>query len=152
MIRINCDLCGKIEENLKRAIIENVELTVCNECGRFGKVLGPVRKDFVKQASRKIEPKEEKVELLVENYAETIKRKRESMNLTQKDFANKINEKESTIQKIETGTFEPSLVLAKKLEKALGIKLIEEHLERHETFKKSKVEGFTLGDFIKLKK
>lgn len=152
MIRINCDLCGKIEENLKRAIIESIELNVCNECSRFGKVLGPVKEGFVKQSSRKIEPKEEKVELLVENYAEIIKRKRESMNLTQKDFANKINEKEATIHKIETGSLEPPLSLAKKLEKMLNIKLIEEHEERHAAFKKRKEEGFTLGDFIKLKK
>ena len=74
------------------------------------------------------------------------------IGLSQKDFASRINEKESMIHKIETGAFEPPLDLAKKLEKILGIKLVEEHLEKHEKFKRSKEGGFTLGDFIKVKK
>lgn len=153
MIRINCDLCGKIDEELNRALIEGVELNVCSNCSKFGKVLCPSRKEFLKESKRaKIEPKEEKIELIVDNYAEIIKRKRELIGLAQKDFANKINEKESTVHKIETGALEPSSALAKKLEKALGIKLIEEHLEKHEAFKKSKAEGFKLGDFIKVRK
>ena len=97
-------------------------------------------------------PEEEKISLLVDDYPQIIKKSRESIGLTQKDFANKINEKESVIHKIETGTLEPSLELAKKLEKFLKIKLIEEHEESHEKFKKSKEEGFTLGDFIHVKK
>ena len=148
VININCDLCGKIEDNLKKALIERVELNVCSGCSKFGKVLGTVRKDITKKPIKKIE---EKIELLIENYPELIKRKRESLGLTQKDFANSINEKETTIQKIETGVFQPSLQLAKKLEKVLGIKLIEEYIEKGEVFKRKSKEGFTLGDFIKIK-
>ena len=99
-----------------------------------------------------VQESEKKIELLAENYPELIKKKRESLNLSQKDFAIKINEKESIIHKIETGAFEPSLALAKKLEKMLNIKLIEEHEEKHEKFKRNKIEGFNLGDFIKITK
>ena len=158
MIEINCDLCGKSIENLNKAIIEGVELEVCQDCSKFGKVVSPVKRLSPKEQHKqilqreKIEQKEEKIELLVEEYAEIIKKKRESMGLSQKDFANKLNEKESVIHKIETGTFEPPLYLARKLEKLLGIKLIEEHEERHEHLKANKEEGFTLGDFINVKK
>ena len=157
MIRINCDLCGKVEENLARALIEGVELEVCSACSRFGKIISPVRrlspKEQHKRFQKKVESQnEEKIELLVENYADIIKRKRESMGLTQKDFANKINEKESTIHKIESGTLEPQLSLSKKLEKALGVKIIEDYEEKHEALKRKKEEGFTLGDFIMAKK
>ena len=149
MIKINCDLCGKIDERLNRAIIEGVELSVCTACSKFGKVLGQL-KTFIKQTKREIS-KEERTELLVENYAEIIKKKRESMGLTQKEFANKLNEKETTIHKIETGVLSPSLPLARKLEKLLGIKLIEEYEEKHMVSNKKRTEGFTLGDFLNVK-
>ena len=156
---MNCDLCGKTEENLSRALIEGVELDVCPACSKFGKIIAPVRRyspkeqhKIVQRAQQGAVQKEDKIELLVENYADIIKKRRESMSLSQKDFASGINEKESTIHKIETGALEPSLHLAKKLEKSLGVKLIEEYEERHESFKGRKEEGFTLGDFIKIKK
>ena len=154
MIKINCDLCGKTTESLAKAIIEGVQLDVCTECAKFGKVISinrPNAKEQIKQIAKQQE-KEERIELLVENYAEIIKKKREEIGLTQKEFANRINEKESTIHKIETGALEPPLYLAKKLEKALGIKLIEQHEERYENLRKSRIEGFTLGDFINIKK
>ncbi len=151
MVSINCDLCGKIEDNLKKALIEDVELNVCADCSKFGKVLGPIKKITLKPV-RKIEQKEEEIELLIEDYANIIKRKRESMGLTQKDFANKLNEKETTIHKIETGTLSPPLPLARKLEKLLGIKLIEEYQDDSISTSRKRVEGFTLGDFIKLQK
>lgn len=154
MIKINCDLCGKVEGSLARALIEGVELDVCSTCGKFGKILAPVKRYSPKEQRKmlqKAEPKEEKIALLAENYSGIIKQKRESMGLSQQDFAKKINEKESTVRHMETGTFEPSIPLAKKLEKMLGIRLVEEYEEKHESAKRKSEEGFTLGDFIKTK-
>ncbi|MBI3026854.1 TIGR00270 family protein [Candidatus Woesearchaeota archaeon] len=151
MIKINCDLCGKVGDRLNKALIEEVELQVCLECSKFGRVIGPVKTEIPKAKVRQVENKVENFELVIENFADVIKRKREAMGLTQKDFAAAIREKESTIHKLEIGTLEPSLSLAKKLEKALGVKLIEEHQEKRDIFKGKKLEGFTLGDFIKLK-
>jgi len=152
VIKINCDLCGKVDDTLNRALVEGVELNVCSNCSAFGKVLSPIKK-VVKQSLRKekLKDKEEKFELLVEDYADILKKKRELLRLTQKEFAKKINEKESIIHKIETGAFEPSLELARKLEKMLEVKLIEEHFEIHGISKKVKEGGFTFGDFIKIK-
>lgn len=152
MIRINCDLCGKVDELLLKAVVESVELNLCPACSKFGKVIGHVKKEIPRAVQKKIQPEEEKVELLVEDYAKIIKNKRESMGLSQKDFALRINERESTVHKIETGAFTPPISLAKKLEKILGVKITEQHEERHGLAKERKVEGFTLGDFIKIKK
>ena len=65
------------------------------------------------------EPETEVMDLLVEDYAEKIRKKRESLGINQKEFAKKLNEKESLIQKIEAGHFEPSIGLAKKIGKVL---------------------------------
>ena len=149
-------MCGKKEDSLVRTLIEGVDLTVCNDCSRFGKVISAVKRETPQESKkiflRKLEQKEEKLELIAEDYAQIIKQKRESLKISQQDFAKRLNEKESTIHHIETGTLEPNIALAKKLEKALGIKLIEEYEEKHEKSTNKNQEGFTLGDFIKVKK
>ena len=152
-------MCGKVEENLSRTMIEGVELDVCGQCSKFGKVIAPVKRYSPKEQHKMIQishpraPKEEKIELLAENYPELVKKKRESMGLSQKDFALRINEKESTLHNIETGHFEPSMEMTRKLEKALGIKLIEMHDDEPLAAERKKKEGgFTLGDFIRVRK
>ena len=158
MIQINCDLCGKVDEQLNRTLIEGVELTVCGACSKFGKVIAEVKRYSPKEQHKMVQraqpqaQKKEKMEILVEDYANLIKKRRESMGLSQKDFAMKLNEKESMIHHIETGTFEPPLELARKLGRILGIKLVEEHEETHPMQKTKREESFTLGDFIKIKK
>ena len=62
-------------------------------------------------------------------------------------------ERESVIQKVETSQLVPSMALARKLEKALNIKLVEQHEE--EQFQKdvkAKASVLTLGDMLNLKK
>lgn len=155
MIKINCDLCGKTTESLAKAIIESVQLDVCNDCAKFGKVIAQPRRLGAKEQrmmQRQALPKEERTEMLVENYAEMVKKKRESMSMTQKDFASRVNEKEVTISKIETGAFAPPLPLARKLERFLGVKLVEDYKEASIEPGRKKTEGFTLGDFIKVKR
>ena len=146
-----CDMCGS-PGKLFRTIVEGTELSVCQECSRFGKVVGVIELGTRPIAKAKSEePETEVMELLVEDYAEKIRKKRESLGLNQDEFAKKLNEKESLIQKIESGHFEPSIGLAKKISRILQIKLVEEYEERHEKQPRPKVEGFTLGDFIKIK-
>ena len=154
---MQCDMCGK-EEYLLRTIIEGTELNVCKECARFGKVLGNYRPE-VKQKIQEIKkqkpqtPTIEVIQLVREDYAQIIRQKREQLNLTQEEFAKKLNEKHSFLQSIEIGKHIPSLELARKLEKILGILLVEEHKELHEgNLKQQKSGVMTFGDIIKLKK
>jgi putative transcription factor len=131
-----------------------VQLDVCADCAKFGKIIEQPRRLGAKEQrmQRQTLPKEEKTEMLVENYAEIVKKKREAMGMTQKDFANRVNEKEVTISKIETGTFAPPLPLARKLERFLSIKLVEEYKETAVESSRKRTEGFTLGDFVKVKR
>jgi putative transcription factor len=150
---MKCDVCGS-EGKLYKAIIESAQLNVCNECSKFGKVTGVVQQTSDKTApeAKSSEPKTEIMEIVVEDYAEKIKKKREQLGLKQEELAKKINEKESLIQNIESGRYEPSIGLAKKIQGFLKIKLMEEYEERHERQKETKTDSFTIGDIIKIKK
>jgi putative transcription factor len=64
-------------------------------------------------------------EEIVESYAKLIKQARQKMKLPVAVVAERINEKESYLQAIEGGRLTPTMAVAKKLEKELGIKLIE---------------------------
>jgi len=151
---MQCDLCGTETENLFRAIVEGTELNVCKDCAKYGKVIEkkPIKVEEKRQFTKPAEPEKEIVQIIVPDFAQRIKKKRESLGLKQKDFAKKISEKESLIHNIETGSFKPSISLARKLEKFLKIKLVEEYEEEHKKSSKTKTEGFTVGDLIKIKK
>jgi putative transcription factor len=146
-------MCGS-EGKLYKATIEGAHLNVCHECSKFGKVTGVVQQisDKIAQKAKSKEPETEAMEMVVNDYAERIRKKREHLRLKQEEFAKKMNEKESLIQKIESGHFEPSIALAKKIGNFLRIKLIEEYEEKHEKQAKSKTDSFTIGDFIKIMK
>jgi len=146
---MKCDMCGSVGK-LYEAIIEDAELKVCHECSKFGKVIGIVKQEEPNKTKSE-EPKTEIMNIVVDDYAEKIRKKRESLGLNQKEFAKKISEKESLIQKIESGHFDPSIGLAKKISGLLKIKLIEEYEEKHEPQSRTKTDAFTIGDLIKTK-
>lgn len=153
---MNCDICGR-DALLYTVLVEGSELKVCERCSASGKVIK--RPEFViPKKPKKTEPAraaqvmKEIVETIVEDYGARIKQAREKTGLTQKEFAKKINEKESILHKLETGSFEPPMLLAKKLEKMLHIVLIEQTEQEKEQApaKKEKSEGLTIGDVLKL--
>lgn len=155
MIKIQCELCGS-EERLFRVLIEGTELNVCRSCSGFGKVLGPVKEEKIEvkeKGVRKVEvPEIEVIEVIVSDFSKRIRRKREQLGLTQKEFANRISEKESVVHKLEIGEFAPSIKMARKLERMIGIKLVEEHEEKHGKIRAGKIKELTIGDLVKIRR
>jgi len=146
---MKCDMCGS-EGKLYQTTIEDAQLRVCHECSKFGKVTGIIeqsQENTVMESPQQTEV----MEILVDGFANMIKKKREDLGLKQEQFAQKISEKTSLVQKIESGHLEPSLVLAKKIGRFLKIKLTEEHQETPEKQATTKTKSFTIGDFIKIK-
>lgn len=156
---VSCELCGK-DAKLIRTNIENIELSVCQACSSFGEPLqkneGRNRKtknNSFNQRSNHFKKKKEQIEeVVIKNYASKIRNKREYKGLKQEDFAKMLNEKESVIQKIETGHLVPSIALAKKLERILGIRLIEKEKVKDFVKESSNSGAVTIGDLIKFKK
>jgi len=142
-----CEMCGK-EGEIICAIVEGTRLNVCPYCAKFGQVIKkPVFKPIVKTND-----KEEVVETIVPDFAKLIHDAREKSGLTQKDFALKLNEKESFIHKLENGSMKPSIDLARKLEHALKIKLVVVEHEESVSVEKKASGPLTIGDLIKIKK
>lgn len=146
---VNCDMCGK-EEQLLKTSIEGSTMDVCRACTSFGKVVSSQRQFQQIKPAQLPQELQEPTETLVQDCGTRIKQAREKLGLEQKDFAQKISEKMSTVHNMETGAFKPSISLARKLEKMLHIQLIETTAEESAPAPKTRSDQVTIGDLIKL--
>jgi uncharacterized protein (TIGR00270 family) len=151
-----CEMCGK-KGDLFKTEIEGIILNVCVSCSKHGKVLKkPVvfQKTNFKKSGKELEKSLEKEEFLVFDFGKKIRKKREDLQKTQKEFADLLNEKESIVQKMENGSFEPPLPTARRFEKILKIKLVDsDFISASKVDRvKSSSEAFTIGDVISKKK
>ncbi len=91
------------------------------------------------------------IEELVEDYGVLIKRAREGMGLTQEQLAKRLGIKLSYLKKIENNLIPPSIDLARRIEKALNIKIIKRVEEEYYPLESPEedVSGVTLGDLLK---
>lgn len=152
-----CEMCGQ-EAPLYKAEVEGTTLNVCKKCAKYGKILQKPQqknkkkkeKTTNKQTKTTPEP-EEPVKAIIPDYPQKIKKAREKKGLKQEELAQKINEKNSLIHKLETGHFEPNLKLAQKISQFLNIKLIEKREPQKTKIKKKKEKSsssLTIGDLI----
>jgi putative transcription factor len=158
---MQCEMCGKETEPI-RAIIEGSELKVCQACAGFGIILKDTPKPIArpnpfaaqKPALTKPLPNDSPQFYLavMDDYASRIKNKRDSMCIKQEDLAKMLNEKESLIQKIESGHFKPNLELARKFESFLKITLVEQRKEEDVSPQSNNRDCLTIGDLMALKK
>jgi putative transcription factor len=156
-----CELCGKREDRLGYSFVEGVRLQVCSNCARFGKFAGEVPvsnpKDDKKKStmvSHNVVHADEEVEeeFVIPDFASKIRKKREELGLSQKEFAMKLNERESFVSGLENGTVVLSLDTAKKLEKVLHLTLIMKEKPMHIAQKSFGSSGaMTIGDLLNKK-
>jgi putative transcription factor len=140
-----CEMCGS-DGNTITALIEGVELNVCQKCASFGKIIKkPIIASAKLQQAQQMKkaPEREIIQDIRADFPTVIKAKREKMGLKQEEFAKFLSERESMIHKMESGEYVPSLELARKMERQLGISIIEEK-ELVPQHIKSKVETFTI--------
>ena len=158
---MDCDMCGR-EQAVLKASVEGTVLSVCNSCSKYGKVVGkvPVAAAAMKKAEKMQMPaEEEELEAVVASFGQLVKQKREELGrkredgfMKLEDFAKMIGVKESVLHKMETGTLKPSVEEAKRIGKAIGIKLVEKAEAVEEMVPQQKKDQLTLGDMIKIRK
>lgn len=158
---MQCELCGDtIHGSPKRVNIEGAVLQVCLKCARLGvevaqpRPAAPGRRAPAAPAAPQRKGRDVfdlMVGEVVDDFGERIKRARLDKNWTQKDLANEIKEREILIKKIEKGDLIPEDQVRVKLEKALGISLLDVSEDEIKSQKTGRI-STTLGDIIKIKK
>jgi putative transcription factor len=126
---MECDICGKETNIIYVVEVEGAVMNVCAECSKGKKVIDKI--DLSKQEKKVAKAKEEKEKEseIIEHYGEAIRKAREKLGLPLNVLAERINEKESTLLRIEEEKTLPTDKIVKKLEKELGVKLLEEKKE-----------------------
>jgi len=152
-IIMRCEICGK-EAKLRRALVEGVEMMVCDECSKYSIVL-PERKRRMAVPAMKVKKivpyskdvfEEMRLEL-VADWGKKIKEARLKKGLSREELGAKVGEKTTTIAKIENEELRPPDETVRKLEKVLEIKLFQEI--EGAVVKHGEVRPLTLGDLLK---
>ena len=149
-----CELCGSKDAQFKTAI-EGTLMHVCSDCSKYGVVKSNTNvRIVVKEA-----PKPQKSEPLysfIEGYGSKVKTAREKLGLKQEEMAKRLNERISLLHNIESERLKPTVNIARKIERELHIKIVEEVKEEDDSPSKSapqknaqRTGDVTLGDFIK---
>ena len=162
-----CEICGREvlnERDCKRVVVEGSVLQVCPDCYRKLVSSGKA-KPYVEESKKPLVVASRSKRVMtgagrgfgeefeiVEDYAKRIREARERLGWTQAVLASKIKESENTIKRIESGRLKPSLELARRLEKVLGIKLIERTAEEPLETGRGDEDYFTVGDLIRVSK
>jgi len=156
---MQCELCGRTCD-CKAATVDGVLMMLCPDCVIHGEIVQAPKApskyqkpilDRIKKPPVKDIYKDMNKEL-VSNWNNLIKKAREKKGITREELGFKIGERTVTIQKIENGDLRPSDKMIEKLEKELGIKLVETVSETSTSPVGTRSGSrLTLGDFIKSK-
>jgi len=163
---MQCEICAKIIGEGKRVRLEGSIITTCNECVSYGTVIEEVyakKKGGVVSENvgvvlkrKKVTPEDYDIkfyEELIDDYAQKIKNAREHAVLKQDELAKMINEPASLIHRIESNKTEPSINVAKKIEKKLKIKLVKKAESTSDVDITAQKKGeLTLGDLVVVRK
>ncbi|MEM4637782.1 MAG: multiprotein-bridging factor 1 family protein [Candidatus Woesearchaeota archaeon] len=150
---MDCELCGQ-KPAVLISEIEGTMMNVCKDCAKFGSIKNKknIKLVVIGEKQKSVEPNY----IFVENYGLKLKKEREKLGLKQEEMAKRLNIRSSLLHQIESQHLKPSIDLARKLERELKIKILEEIKndinEDDLDIKKNlgnKKEGLTLGDFIK---
>jgi putative transcription factor len=146
---MDCEICGRKDGAMFYVSIEGARMSACGNCSRGAQIIGRIGSvidEKTKVSTPTIEFKEKETEI-VDNYGKMIKDARMRRMLELKDLAKQINENEAYLKHIENEKIMPTIKTAKKLEKELGIRLVNEStVIVSETNTITKKENFSLQD------
>ena len=155
-----CELCGADGHSTRQAIASNVNVDACPRCiDSMGLELFESPFHRTSEQSRSVLPRNKtrsqggahvpsKEMSLVPDFHVRIRNERVSRDWDQKNLAMRMNERVNVVQRIENGS-RPTDVLVAKIEKVLGIKLLEESRINNEAqINRGAGRGLTIADAL----
>jgi putative transcription factor len=168
-------MCGANESSLTTTKVEGAELDLCENCKGFGTAVetqqsssssskystssssgtsnsgGASSSSNSGGSTRRKKDMFDDMDELAADYDDRIRNGRESLELTQEELANQLNEKASLIRKLERGDILPSDDVKTKLEKKLDITLTEGADVEDTEWSSGSGQSMTLGDVVERK-
>ncbi len=117
-----CEICGAEVSRLYKVEIDGVVLNVCRECAKLGKRIEQPRKFRRRKlidSGKEIDDTE-----LDPDYAKKIVKARELLKYTREELAKKLGVKLSFWERIEKGDAKPTIEIAKRIERVLGVQVM----------------------------
>ena len=149
----DCEICGRKTDTLYIIEVEGAELTSCAKCSEGKDVVDTIGSDEGRAKAKGFSAAKAPVleEELVDNFGDEIRKARERLGLPLNVLAERINEKESTLNRVEHGKMQPTVALTKKLEKQLGIRLTSMPEQLPKPGRSAGGSSMTLGDAAAMK-
>ncbi|MDE1798468.1 MAG: TIGR00270 family protein [Candidatus Micrarchaeota archaeon] len=156
---MECEICGKPEAPYL-VLIEGARMRTCGNCARMGKILQtpttarpPMAAGGPHGSGRSLANAAPEWEL-VDGFGGIMKAARLRMHLPLSVLAERIAEKESFLERIEHESTHPSETVARKIQKELGVTLLEQTSESASggAVASSSSGGITLGDILEIER
>lgn len=157
-------MCGRAGKT-RRVLIDKTAMNVCAECAKFGTPTGSsgeegsdvapnvaeglerrkrrmgTRKDVFSSETMALE--------LVDDFGDRIQNARQKKGWTREELGSRIKQPVNVVGQYEAGTLNPPDDVAKRIEKALGITLLDKVAGGVPAKRGGGGRGLTLGDMIK---
>lgn len=165
-----CEICGRrTQGKMSLVAVKGATLRVCAKCseGRMkirvqaaSSSTGTVKPQVIRRAplpspEHKASPPKEEIELSLrpkQGYGQAIHKARGGKGLTVEDFARLVGIRESLVRKIEAEKITPSIPDLRKVERTLGVRLVEEDSDDIEAHIPKAKSPITLGEVAKLRR
>lgn len=133
---MQCEMCGKSVAT-RRYMVDKTVMNLGIECSKYGQPLdgtaaagsqAAIHQNLEKRAGRNVSRNVFDAQtplVLVDNFGQKIHKAREAKGLTHEQLGNKVSARVPELKHIEAGKLRPGDELVKKLEKELGITLME---------------------------
>ena len=131
-----CEMCGKTV-GTRRYLVEGTVMNLGLECSKYGSPMdapapagsaGAMAKNLERRATRMTSRSVfdlQETKVLVGDYGTRVHKAREAKGLSHEQLGNKVSARVPELKHIEAGKLRPGDDLVKKLEKELGITLLE---------------------------